>query len=42
MFDDLADTGLGNIRPKVLIKGHATKMNFPVGVAAPQFSPPVL
>jgi len=41
MFDDLVDTGLGNIRPKVLIKGKATKMNFPVGVAAPQFSPPL-
>ena len=39
MFDDLVDTGLGNIRPKVLIKGKATRMNFPVGVAAPQFSP---
>ena len=36
-FDDLVDTGLGNIRPTVLIKGHASKMNFPVGVAGPQF-----
>jgi hypothetical protein len=39
MFDDLVDTGLGNVHPKVLIKGKASKMNFPVGVAAPQFSP---
>ena len=39
MFDDLVDTGLGNIRPKVLIKGKASRMNFPVGVAAPQVSP---
>jgi hypothetical protein len=37
MFDDLATSGAGNISPKTMIKGHASKMNFPVGVAGPQF-----
>ena len=41
MFDDLATSGLGNIRPKTMVKGHSSRMNFPVGVAAPQFFPPV-
>jgi hypothetical protein len=40
-FDDLATSGLGNIFPTVLVKSKASKMNFPVGVAAPQFFPPV-
>ena len=39
MFDDIATSGLGNISPKTMVKGHASRMNFPVGVAAPQFSP---
>jgi len=39
MFDDLATSGIGNIRPKTMVKGKASRMNFPVGVAAPQFSP---
>jgi len=39
MFDDLDVSGFGNIHPKVLIKGKASKMNFPVGVAGPQFFP---
>ncbi len=39
MFDDLATSGAGNIRPKVVVKGVASKMNFPVGVARPQFTP---
>jgi hypothetical protein len=37
MFDDLATSGLGNISPKTMVKGHASRMNFPVGVAGPQF-----
>jgi len=36
-FDDLVDSGLGNIFPTVLVKGPHSKMNFPVGVAGPQF-----
>jgi hypothetical protein len=39
MFDDLATSGLGNIHPKMMIKGPASKMYFPVGVAGPQFRP---
>jgi hypothetical protein len=38
MFDDLATSGAGNISPKLIIKGSASKMNFPVGVAGPQFT----
>lgn len=41
MFDDLATSGAGNISPKTMVKGHASKMNFPVGVAASQFAPPL-
>jgi len=37
MFDDLATSGLGNISPRTMVKGHASRMNFPVGVAGPQF-----
>jgi hypothetical protein len=37
MFDDLVDTGLGNISPKTMVKSSSSKMNFPVGVAGPQF-----
>jgi hypothetical protein len=40
MFDDLATSGAGNISPKVIIKGHSSRLNFPVGVAGPQFSVP--
>ena len=39
MFDDLATSGLGNIHPKTMVKSGASKMNFPVGVAGPQFTP---
>jgi hypothetical protein len=40
MFDDLDVSGLGNIRPKLIIQGKPARMNFPVGVAHPQFSAP--
>ncbi len=37
-FDDFS--GGGNISPTLIIKGRPAKMNFPVGVALPAFSPP--
>ena len=37
LFDDLGITGAGNISPHAIVQGPATKMNFPVGVAGPQF-----
>ena len=37
MFDDLDVSGLGNIRPKLIIQGKPARMNFPVGVAVPVF-----
>jgi hypothetical protein len=39
MFDFDDTTIGGNISPRVLIKGVASKMNFPVGVTGPQFFP---
>jgi hypothetical protein len=39
MFDDFDLSG-GNIAPKMIVKGHGSRMNFPVGVALPQFTPP--
>ncbi len=42
MFDDLDVSGFGNIRPKTIIKGNTSHMNFPVGVALPQFLAPML
>jgi len=39
MFDDLDSSGLGNIRPKLIIQGKPARMNFPVGVAVPVFFP---
>jgi len=41
VFDDFS-TGGGNIKPKVTIVGPRTGMNFPVGVALPEFTAPVL
>ncbi len=38
MFDDFTTAG-GNIRPKLIVQGPASRMNFPVGVALPQFTP---
>ncbi len=35
MFD--LDGGFGNIRPTTIVKGNTSHMNFPVGVALPQF-----
>jgi hypothetical protein len=37
LFDDLGTTGAGNVSPHAIVQGPATKMNFPVGVAGPQF-----
>jgi len=37
MFDDLDVTGFGNVSPKLIIQGRPARMNFPVGVALPQF-----
>jgi hypothetical protein len=41
MFDDISTSG-GNIKPKVKIFGAQSGLNFPVGVALPQFSQPLL
>ncbi len=41
VFEDF-DTDGGNIRPKITISGPRTGMNFPTGVAGPQFTAPVL
>jgi len=38
MFDDFSTSG-GNIAPKVRIRGPQTGLNFPVGVALPEFAP---
>jgi hypothetical protein len=39
MFRSFSTTG-GNVEPKVNLRGTQTGMNFPVGVALPQFSGP--
>ena len=41
MFDDFSTSG-GNIKPKVTISGPRTGLNFPTGVALPEFTAPVL
>jgi hypothetical protein len=41
MFDDFSTSG-GNIKPKVTITGPHTGLDFPIGVALPQFSQPLL
>jgi len=41
MFDDFSTSG-GNISPKVKIHGHQSGLDFPVGVALPEFTAPVL
>ncbi|MGA9742469.1 hypothetical protein, partial [Candidatus Binatus sp.] len=38
MFTDVPDAG-GDIAPTLIISGPATKINMPVGVALPQFTP---
>jgi hypothetical protein len=40
MFVDVFDSGFGNLRPNLIIQGKPARMNFPVGVALPQFSRP--
>jgi len=40
MFTDIeSDTGGGDIPPTLIVKGRSTKLNFPVDVALPAFTP---